>query len=1196
MQSPRPFSPARQARLQRPSTRTPWLVSAACTLALLAAINASAANIWDGGGADGLWSTATNWDNDTVPTSPVGLTFGGTAQLAATNDLSAFVANGITFTTGAGAFTLSGNATSLGGNIENNSTSLQTITLPLVLTAGRAINTGFGNVTISGSISGAFDFAKTSANTLTLSGIHTYTGRTGVGNFPNGAGMTPSTHQGGGTLILDFSAATSPVSNLIYNGVTLTTTQELRLSDGTVVLKGKDATANAQTVGQLGVATGFNTVSIQPGAGGTVVLNAGAITLAAGAAADNNKSALVNFDLPAGTQDATNGITTSSLNTNGILAPITGNMANLVANKTSWATNATNLAGGNIIPLADASYALSTATTTGSATQNVDMVTDVSASAPGGFTLRFNNTGTSGSRTLTNTNATGTMAIAGGGILVTSAMGANDVTISGGNIRGNSNRGFFISNYNTGGGKLVINSAIVNNSNSNALTVGGGGVVQLGGNSSYTNGTYILKDTTLIVSSDANLGFGGGTVSVLTASTASPTVILNAAAPTNGSWLVGASFLGSTITTISGTTITLAGNANADIAAATNVSYASDAAISLDGGTLSANATFSLQQTKAVDVSAIGGDATTLRRVGLSALGGTISVSTGNTLTVNGVVSSQTTSGFGALTKTGTGTLVLSGTNTYAGGTTLKGGTLQVGATAALGSTTASLAFGPASAATLQLNGKIVTVGGLTGDSTAVIENSNATNGTLIVNTSRANTFAGTVQNGSAGLLQLTKQGTGNLTLSGNNTHGGDTLLSSGTIILGSSLALQSSTLNQQVGTGSGLVFDSSVTSRAFTLGGLKNNGAPTIPLQNNAVSPAAITLTLGNNNQSTSYSGVFTGPGGLIKSGSGNLTLSGLNDYSGSTIISTGAIILSVSGTLGSGPLTVNGSLDLTALSSTSYATTSTLAGTGVVNATGKTLQINGAFTPVDTFDVTGDVAFGSSASSTYVISSLATNDSLHVTGNLTLGGNLAITPSGVTFAAGQTFAPLYTSAATTIGLSGVTVNGLALTNAAGTWTATNTGLKYTFTESTGVLAVTSSGTALDTWRSHFFSTTSNTGTAADTADADGDGIPNLVEYATGTDPTVANSSPVTAGTSGGHLTLTFPRIDDPLITYTVKGRDDLIAGTWTTVVPALANNPTTGFTGVTPGVTETVSETVIDTVTLGAGVKRFLRLEVSY
>jgi hypothetical protein len=45
---------------------------AAATLTLLAAGPVWAANIWDGGGGDGFWNTATNWDNDaeSTPFSP----------------------------------------------------------------------------------------------------------------------------------------------------------------------------------------------------------------------------------------------------------------------------------------------------------------------------------------------------------------------------------------------------------------------------------------------------------------------------------------------------------------------------------------------------------------------------------------------------------------------------------------------------------------------------------------------------------------------------------------------------------------------------------------------------------------------------------------------------------------------------------------------------------------------------------------------------------------------------------------------------------------------------------------------------------------------------------------------------------------------------------------------------------------------
>ncbi len=1171
-----------------------WLTSAACVLGFFAALDASAANIWDGGGSDGNWSTAANWDNDTVPTSPAALTFGGAANLVSSNDLSGFTLNGVTFAGGAGAFTLGGVAAGLGGNIENNSASLQTLTLPLALTAARTVNTAFGDVAIGGAVSssGNFDFLKTGAKTLTLSGAHTYAGRTGVGNFPNGVGMSPSTHQGGGTLVLDFAAPGSPVSNVIYNGLALTTSQELRLSGGALVLKGKDATANTQAVGALGLAAGFNRIALQPGTGGKMLLNVAAIGLAAGSANENNKSSLLGLELPAGAQDATNGVVTNSLNTNGILTPVTGNIANIVVDKTSWATNATNAAGGNILGLPDASYVPSTATSAGTATQNVDVVTDVSVSNPTVWTLRFNNTTATGPRSFTNTNSGAAMTVAGGGILITPAMGAENVTLSGGGLRGSSNRGLFISNYNTGGGQLIISSNITNNANTNSLVAGGGGVVRLNGNNTYTAGTYVLKDTTLVISSDANLGGAAGNVTVTSASTAGTSVTLSSNGTINsGALAIGSSFLGSTVTAVNaGTaTVTLAGNANADISANTTVSYATAPAVSLDGGTLRADGTTTLQRAIAADASGVGGAAASDRRIGLSAQGGTIDVTAGNTLTVNGVVSSQTTSGFGALVKAGTGTLVLNGANTYAGGTTINAGTLVAGANAALGSSGAVLSFGAAGAGVFQLNGKSVTVGGLSGDATAAVENSNVTNGTLIVNTSGSVSFPGTLRNGSVGLLQLTKQGSGTLTLSSANTHGGDTLLSTGTIVLADSLALQSSTLNQQVGTGSGLVFDASVSSRAFTLGGLKNNGAPTIALQNNAASPEAVDLSVGANNQNTTYGGVFTGPGSLFKVGAGKLTLAGAGTYSGATSVASGTLALSGEGAIGAGDLTLasGATFDVTALNAPAC-TLASLGGAGTVVATGKTVNVTGALTPVGQIVVTGDLALSSGAVGGFSVGA-ATHDTLAVSGALALAGRLAVVPgAGFSFAAGRNY-DLYEAGSITLGLDAVTVNGVALSNASGTWSGSASGLAYTFAESTGLLSVasTSTATALEAWRQSKFGTTANSGNAADSFDFDGDGLANLLEYATGTNPTVANAPVVSAGRSGEKLTLTYTRIADPSLTYTVQVSSDLAGGVWTTV--SAGNNPATG--------TAAGEVTVVDSETPAAGAPgRFLRLRVSY
>jgi len=51
---------------------------------------------------------------------------------------------------------------------------------------------------------------------------------------------------------------------------------------------------------------------------------------------------------------------------------------------------------------------------------------------------------------------------------------------------------------------------------------------------------------------------------------------------------------------------------------------------------------------------------------------------------------------------------------------------------------------------------------------------------------------------------------------------------------------------------------------------------------------------------------------------------------------------------------------------------------------------------------------------------------------------------------------------------------------------------------------------TTIEQWRALYFGTTNNSGTAANTADPDGDGIPNLMEYATGRNPATPDTGPL--------------------------------------------------------------------------------------
>jgi hypothetical protein len=108
----------------------------------------------------------------------------------------------------------------------------------------------------------------------------------------------------------------------------------------------------------------------------------------------------------------------------------------------------------------------------------------------------------------------------------------------------------------------------------------------------------------------------------------------------------------------------------------------------------------------------------------------------------------------------------------------------------------------------------------------------------------------------------------------------------------------------------------------------------------------------------------------------------------------------------------------------------------------------------------------------------------------------------------------------------------------------------------------------------------------SGDLADPDGDQLPNLLEYALGTEPWLSNGSPVACGIAADHLTLTFTRVRDASdITYHVQSSSDLI--NWAEVW----SSATVPYTGTNPSVQVTVS----DTATITGTTRRFMRLQVT-
>jgi autotransporter-associated beta strand protein len=423
---------------------------------------------------------------------------------------------------------------------------------------------------------------------------------------------------------------------------------------------------------------------------------------------------------------------------------------------------------------------------------------------------------------------------------------------------------------------------------------------------------------------------------------------------------------------------------------------------------------------------------------------------------------------------------------------------------------------------TLDLNGFSETINGLSGS--GFVENVNGQNpATLTLGAGDANnlTFSGIIFDARGGAqTSLTKVGSGTQILSGSNQYTGTTTINAGTL---------------QIGAGS-------TTGSLQTSSALVTNGTLAFSRSN--------TVT-----QGTDFAAGITGSGGLRQAGTGSLVLNTANTYAGPTAIASGTLALSGEGTVGAGQvsLSTGSTFDVTAATPASIALAGGLAGSGTVNATGKTLSVGGAFAPV-ALSITGNVTLlGTSATSLIAGSSPATTSLAAVTGSIVNAGALSITAGeGVTFLDGQSYTFFTASGGSiTAGFTSVSVGGTALTaQSAGNWTGSTGGLSYTYSETTGTLTVVSAGgslTALETWRQENFGSTADSGTSANLADPDADGLSNLMEYALGSDPTVANANASTTVSGGNPLSLTFNTVADSSLAYIVEASNDL--GTWSQI-----------------------------------------------
>ncbi len=176
-----------------------------------------------------------------------------------------------------------------------------------------------------------------------------------------------------------------------------------------------------------------------------------------------------------------------------------------------------------------------------------------------------------------------------------------------------------------------------------------------------------------------------------------------------------------------------------------------------------------------------------------------------------------------------------------------------------------------------------------------------------------------------SGPYGLTKTGPLTLYLGGANTFSGMTTISAGTIQLNNALALQNSVVS--MGVTNGLTFNGG----NYTIGGLTGS--------NNEALNNIGTLTLGNNNNTASYSGMLSGGAGLTKVGTGTQTFTGSNTYGGNTTISGGTLALAFGATStnilpgGTNLAMTGGTLSLTNSGGFANQTVASLAISGAIN-----------------------------------------------------------------------------------------------------------------------------------------------------------------------------------------------------------------------------------------------------------------------
>ncbi len=282
---------------------------------------------------------------------------------------------------------------------------------------------------------------------------------------------------------------------------------------------------------------------------------------------------------------------------------------------------------------------------------------------------------------------------------------------------------------------------VVSLNSTNVTTQQGDGIDwdgQSNTNVSLTNGTTVVPGNGVLLRALA--GTGGGTPRVLNL-TADGTVALEGDVLVGPDSVVNVNLLSNSVLTgamQNANNVAIETGSRWDITGSSTIG-----SLTFNGGTLQFNNAVNLGIT---------------RLITLNASGGTINTN-GNDATL-----SQAIVGVGGLTKTGAGTLTLSGTNTYSGGTSFNGGILAVNSDSNLG--TGPLSFN---------GGTLEALGDITSTKAVML---NAGDGTFLADAGTTSRLSGAI----SGVGGFTKDGAGELILTGVNSYSGSTVVKGGTL------------------------------------------------------------------------------------------------------------------------------------------------------------------------------------------------------------------------------------------------------------------------------------------------------------------------------------------------------------------------------------------------------------------------------